>query len=85
MKTFILILFALLSFNSFAGNDIDYERILKKASYENCRISVRNGKITTHNCKAEDKKNDVIREADWEIERAVNRKIDKTLDKIFKW
>tara|TARA_Y100000588_G_scaffold14934_2_gene15937 strand:- start:9269 stop:9526 length:258 start_codon:yes stop_codon:yes gene_type:complete len=85
MKIFILTLFTLLSFNSFAGNDIDYKRVLNKASYENCRISVRNGKITTRNCKAEDKKNDVVREAEWEIERAVNRKIDKTLDKIFKW
>lgn len=85
MKTFISILLIFASFNSFAGDNFDYKKVLKKASYENCRIVLRDGKLKTYNCKAEDKKKAVVREADWEIERTVNRKIDKALDKVFKW
>lgn len=85
MKYFIYTLLFFSSFNAFANDDFDYKNVLKKASYENCRIVLINGKLKTYNCKAEDKKKDVIREVDYEIKRTVNRKIDKALKKAFKW
>lgn len=84
MKTLIFVLFTFLSFNTFASDDFDYKRILERASYDNCRVYVRDGKIYTYNCKPEDKKRDVVRQVDREIERTVNRKIDKALSKLFR-
>ena len=82
----LLITVLLLTSTSVIADDrdrIDTKRILDRASYSNCQIVIRNGKFETRNCSAERKKDDVIHQTEREIQRVLDRKVDKALRNIF--